>query len=286
MGGGLLITGANGMLGSELRSLAAPRREVICTDIAEMDVTDLAAVREVFAANRPSVVVHGGALTDVDGCETDPDRAFRVNALGTRNVALAAAEQGAPVLYVSTDYVFDGRATRPYVEFDPVGPRSVYGASKLAGERFVRELAAGRFWIVRTQWVYGFRGKNFVDTILAAARAGKPLRVVDDQIGCPTWARDLARGVLAIIDQDPGYGTYHCSSRGSCSWFAFAGEILRMAGVAPVSLEPMPSSELDRAAPRPAYSVLRNYMLEQTIGDLMPPWQEALAGYLAAGGDG
>lgn len=279
-----LITGADGMLGSELCQLAGADHDVIATDIAEMDITDRAKVRRVVGRERPSVILHGGALTDVDGCETDPDLAYRVNALGTRNVALAAAEVGIPVLYVSTDYVFPGDGDRPYREFDEVGPPSVYGRSKLAGERFVQQHLGGRFWVVRTQWIYGFRGKNFVDTILAAARAGKPLRVVDDQVGSPTWARDLARTILRIVGEDAGYGTYHCSSRGSCSWFGFTGAILGAAGVEPTSLEPMSSSELDRPAPRPAYSVLHNYCLEQTIGDSMPDWREALSHYLEAGG--
>lgn len=278
----LLITGGDGMLGTELRAQAADDFEVVSTDVGDMDVTDLALVRETFDARRPDLVIHGGALTNVDGCEEDPDLAFRVNALGTRNVALAAAARDVPVVYVSTDYVFDGRGERPYLEFDPVGPPSAYGRSKLAGEEFVRQLSRGRFWIVRTQWVYGFGGKNFVETILTAALADRPLRVVDDQFGSPTWARDLARSILTLVGSDAGYGTYHCSSRGSCSWFEFTREILRVAGVKPKSLDPMPSTELDRPAPRPAYSVLRNWMFEQTIGDPMPEWRDAVAAYLDA----
>jgi dTDP-4-dehydrorhamnose reductase len=277
----MLITGGRGMLGRELTALAAPDHEVLATDLPELDVADRARVLDAVARFRPDVVVHAGAITNVDGCETDPDLAYRVNALGTRNMVEAAARQGAPIVYVSTDYVFDGAATRPYLEFDPVNPRSVYGRSKLAGEGFARELASGRFWIVRTQWIFGFHGKNFVDTILQAARDGKPLRVVDDQVGCPTFARELARGILAILRGEPGFGTYHCSAAGHCSWYDFTGEILRIAGVTPKSLAPMKSTELDRPAPRPAYSVLRNFALEQTIGDPMKPWQDGLAEYLA-----
>ncbi len=278
----LLVTGANGMLGSELCRQAADRYDVVATDVGEMDVTDLAAVRDVATRTRPAFILHGGALTNVDGCETDPDLAYRVNALGTRNMAQTAAALGVPIVYVSTDYVFAGDGAVPYLEFDPTGPKSVYGRSKLAGERFVRELAGGRFYIVRTQWVFGFRGKNFVDTIVGAAREGRPLRVVDDQVGCPTWARDLARSILLLVERDPGFGTYHCSSRGSCSWFEFTEAILRLAGVTPKSLDPMPSSELDRPAPRPLYSVLRNYAFEQTVGDPMPTWRDAVAAYLKA----
>ncbi len=280
----LLVTGGDGMLGTELRAQAKDTYDVVSTDVGDMDVTDLARVRKTFEERSPALVVHGGAMTNVDGCETDPDLAYRVNALGTRNVVLAAAARDIPLVYVSTDYVFDGAGDRPVLEFDPVGPRSAYGRSKLAGEEFVRQLARGRFWIVRTQWVYGFGGKNFVDTILGAAENGLPLKVVDDQFGAPTWARDLASAILRLIGSDAGYGTYHCSSRGSCSWFEFTREILRVAGVTPASLDPMPSTELDRPAPRPAFSVLRNWMFEQTIGDPMPTWQDAVAAYLAARG--
>jgi dTDP-4-dehydrorhamnose reductase len=276
----MLITGGRGMLGRELTALAAPDHEVLATDLPELDVADRTRVQDAVARFRPDVIMHGGAVTNVDGCETDPDLAYRVNALGTRNMAEAAARLGVPIVYVSTDYVFDGAGSRPYVEFDPVNPRSVYGRSKLAGEEFVRELAGGRFWIVRTQWIFGFHGKNFVDTILQAARDGRPLKVVDDQVGCPTFARELARGILAIVRRDPGFGTYHCSASGSCSWYDFTVEILRVAAVEPKSLAPMKSSELDRPAPRPAYSVLRNFALEQTIGDPMKPWQDGLAEYL------
>lgn len=273
------------MVGSEFAAGAAPRHEVTALAHADLDVSDRRAVRDVVARAAPDVIVHGGAWTNVDGCETDVARAYRVNALGTRNMAAAAAEAGAAILYISTDYVFDGRGSRPYHEFDPTNPLSQYGRSKLAGEQFVRELAGGRFWIVRSQWIYGFRGKNFVDTILAAARAGKPLRVVDDQIGCPTSASDLAAALARIVEQDPGYGTYHCSGGGACSWFELAREIVRLSGAKPAALEPMKSTELDRPAPRPAYSALQNFALEQTIGDPMRPWPDALAAYLAARGE-
>jgi len=280
----LLITGADGMLGTELKRQAAERYELIPTDIGELDVADREQVRRVVGAERPDLILHGGALTNVDLCETEPDLAYRVNALGTRNMAGAAADRGVPILYVSTDYVFGGDQQRPYLEFDPVAPRSVYGRSKLAGEVAAAELSGGRFWIVRSQWIFGFGGKNFVDTILGAAREGRPLKVVDDQIGCPTWARDLAAALLLILDARPAYGIYHCSSKGSCSWFEFTRAILRAAGVEPASLQPIGSAELDRPAPRPAHSILRNYCLEQTLGDPMPDWQTALEAYLRAGG--
>jgi dTDP-4-dehydrorhamnose reductase len=178
--------------------------------------------------------------------------------------------------------VFDGEADRPYVEFDPVRPQSVYGFSKLAGEQAVRELAGGRFWIVRTQWIFGQGGRNFVDTMLAAAAAGKPLRVVDDQVGCPTHSADLAAALLRIVDEDPGFGTFHCSAGGQCSWFDLARATFEAAKVTPVSLEPMKSAELTRPAKRPRFSVLRNFVLEQTIGDPMLDWKHGLLAYVMA----
>lgn len=281
MRGRFLITGASGMVGRELAHLLGHDHDVIALAHADLDVADFAAVRAAVATHRPTAFLSVGAWTDVDGCERDPDRAHRVNALGPRNAAIACAQAGIPVLQVSTDYVFPGVGkTTPYIEDDLVGPASHYGRSKLAGERFVREHAAGRFWIVRTQWVYGHHGKNFVDTMLNLARQGKDLKVVDDQIGCPTFARDVARGIVAILTRDAGFGTYHCSGNGQASWFEFAAEIFAVAGVHPNSLQPQPSSQLDRPAPRPAYSVLRNRMLELTIGDPMPRWQDGLREYL------
>lgn len=279
----LFLTGANGMVGSALCSLGGPRgHEMIGHPFPGLDVADRAAVDGAVGAARPDLLLHVGAHTDVDGCERDPDLAYRVNAIGTRNCALAAAKRGIPILYVSTDYVFAGDKPTPYVEFDPVAPQSIYGRSKLAGEEYVRELSGGRFYIVRTQWIFGFHGKNFVDTMIAAASAGKPLRVVDDQIGCPTYATDFASALLTIVERDPGFGTFHCSSLGECSWFEFTGAILAAAGITPKTLEPMKSSELDRPAKRPLHSVLRNYALEQTIGDPMPHWKQALESYLMA----
>ncbi len=280
----LLITGAAGMVGRELAAQASSSFDVVALTKSQLDVSDASRVTAAVARAKPSLVLHVGAWTNVDGCETDPDQAYRVNSLGTRNLAISAAAIEAPIVYVSTDYVFDGTGTKPYVEFDPVNPRSVYGRSKLAGEQFVRELARGRFWIVRSQWIYGHHGKNFVDTILAAARAGKPLSVVSDQIGCPTFARDLAGGILHLVGRDAGFGTYHCSANGECSWFEFTEEILRLANVTPHSLAKMTSDKLDRPAPRPAYSVLRNFCLEQTVGDPMRPWQDGVRDYLAQKG--
>jgi dTDP-4-dehydrorhamnose reductase len=275
----LLITGAGGMLGRALSLSLGSCHEVVALARAALDVTDLTAVQRAFARSAPDVVIHTGAWTDVDGCQLDPDRAFRVNGLGSRNVALACQATGAACCYISTDYVFDGAQADPYTEFDRPNPISVYGASKLAGERAVR-LLVPRHWIVRTSWLYGSGGKNFVKTIVTRARAGQELRVVDDQVGSPTYASDLAQGIARLI-QEPRYGLWHLTNSQSVSWYAFAAAILESGGLTKVGLEPIRSKDLDRPAPRPKNSVLRNYCWELEGWPLLRPWPEALRDYLA-----
>jgi dTDP-4-dehydrorhamnose reductase len=213
----------------------------------------------------------------VDGCEGDPDRAFRVNGQGSRNAALAAAAVDAPVLAMSTDYVFDGTTPEPRREGDPPNPLGVYGKSKLAGEQGVRESNPSHV-IVRTSWLYGAGGRNFVDTILARARAGDPLRVVNDQHGCPTYARDLSDAVLALIERRP-IGTFHVTGTGECTWHDFAVAACELAGVK-AEVAAISSAELTRAAKRPAYSVLENGAFEMVTGRRMPHWRDALQRYL------
>ncbi|MEW6745593.1 MAG: dTDP-4-dehydrorhamnose reductase [Planctomycetota bacterium] len=274
----LLITGHKGILGRQLLEWAPADVEILGFDLPEDDITDLAKVVAAVRAFAPDQVLHAAAYTDVDGCELDPARALRVNGLGTRNVAQAASECGSELLYVSTDYVFDGEAERPYEEYDAVRPLSVYGRSKLWGECAVRD-HSWRFYIVRTQWLFGVGGRNFVDTIRKAASERDRLRVVSDQVGSPTYAKDLAQVLHRILAERPGYGIYHASSQGECSWWEFAKVIVELAGLeAPV--DPMSSAELDRPAPRPRYAVLRNRALELTLGDPFRPWREAVAEYL------
>jgi dTDP-4-dehydrorhamnose reductase len=242
-------------------------------------VTDYLAVTSAFSELKPDQVIHAAAMTDVDGCEYDRDRAYRVNGLGTRNVAAASAAASAELLYISTDYVFDGIKREPYLEHDAVNPQSTYGRSKLWGEEAVRDVH-DRFYIVRTQWLYGKHGRNFVDTICKAARERPELQVVNDQTGCPTWAKDLARALYLILDKRPAYGLFHCSNNGSCTWFDFASAILDRGGIK-TPVHPWTTKELNRPAKRPAYSVLRNFCLEMTIGDPMRSWEEALKDYLS-----
>mgnify|MGYP001559664324 CR=1 FL=1 len=277
----VLVTGAAGMLGQALLpALAAAGHEALGVDVAEADVTRLDALLGVARPFRPDWVVHLAAFTKVDDCESQPDLAFLVNGLGARNAALAAADCGAAVLAISTDYVFDGRGARPYREYDSAAPRSVYGASKWAGERAVREVHP-RHVIVRTSWLFGRGGPNFVDTVLAKARAGEPLRVVDDQRGSPTLTVDLAQGLLRLMTANQP-GTYHCTNSGECTWYDLAAYAVGRAGLA-TRLERTDTASFPRPAPRPAYSVLSNQFFEHVTGHRLPPWQDAVDRHVRSG---
>jgi len=275
----ILITGIKGMLGRDLSAHLGPRHEVAGVDLPEVDITDLSLVQRTIHGADFDAVIHTAAFTAVDDCEHRPDLAFQVNAQGTRNLALACRDASLPLLYLSTDYVFDGRKPAPYLEDDPPNPLSVYGRSKIEGERQVSELLPA-FWIVRTSWLFGPYGKNFVRTILQRAQAGTPLRVVDDQVGAPTYTMDLAEKLEQIVMKG-GPGVYHVTNQGYCSWFEFAREILRQAGLSHASLSPIPTSDSDRPAVRPRNSRLAPARLESEALGLLPPWQDALRRYLA-----
>jgi dTDP-4-dehydrorhamnose reductase len=274
----ILVTGAAGMLGQALVPVLQADHQVRGIDIEECDLRDEAAVLAVVKAHRPGMVMHLAAYTDVDGCETDPRRAAEVNADGTRNVAKACAQIGAGILYISTDYVFDGRQDRPYREEDRPNPLNVYGRSKLLGEQCVQALVE-RHTIVRTSWLFGPRGKNFVSTILRLAQQRPELRVVSDQRGSPTYTRHLA-AKLAQLVEGKACGLCHVTGSGSCSWFEFAQSIVDQAGFREVRVVPVSSEEAARPAPRPANSVLESRRLRQLGLGLLPPWQEGLAQYL------
>lgn len=274
----VIITGAKGQLGNDLAKAFAGE-ELSLWDIQELDITDFAAVSREIGKVKPHLIINSAAYTNVDGCESEMETAFKINAVGTQNLAIAARANGSDIVYVSTDFVFDGDTSDPYTEFDDPNPLSVYGRSKLAGERYVTSLT-NRHYIVRTAWLYGHGGNNFVKTIIKLARERDQLRIVNDQIGSPTYSLDLAYKI-AEISRSGGYGIYHATNSGSCSWYDFTLEILRHDG-SQTPVVPIASSELNRPAPRPAFSELRNLSLELRGLTPMRPWQEALADYFAA----
>jgi dTDP-4-dehydrorhamnose reductase len=285
----ILLVGALGMLGRRVHEVLRGRCEVVPTargpsaagEIRPLDVADEAAVRAAVRDAKPSVIVNCAGYTAVDQAESEPDAAWAVNAVAPRILAEESAALGAVMVHVSSDFVFDGTKREPYVETDAVNPQSAYAKSKEAGERFVRENARDHV-IVRTQWLYGEDGKHFPGTILRLRREGKPLRVVDDQVGAPTYARDVAGTIGRILDAGLR-GTIHVANKGEASWFEFAKAVLDLAGE-PAPVEPIKAAEFKAPAKRPAYSVLRNGVLERTIGDTMRPWRDALAAFVHSGG--
>lgn len=272
----ILITGATGMLGSDImRAGERSGLDVVALSHAQSDVTDPDALRRAFAAERPDAVFNCAAYTDVDAAESDPDAAMAVNAAGAGNVSSAAAQVGAIVVYPSTDYVFDGEQDEPYVESDPPAPRSVYGRTKLAGE-IATAAANPRHHIVRTSWLFGVEGRNFVETMLGLSRERDQVNVVGDQIGCPTFSGHLAGALLELI-ATAGFGTSHIAGAGSCSWAEFAAEIFRQAG-AGGEVRPCTTAEFPRPAPRPRHAVL---VSERADVPTLPAWRAALSDYLA-----
>jgi dTDP-4-dehydrorhamnose reductase len=269
------ITGADGQLGRELRRVLAAR-ELVLLDLPAFDLTQPSCGRRIIEA-APDVVIHAGAYTDVDGAEREPARAMAINAEGTARVAQATEQAGARLLYISTDYVFDGRKKTPYEETDSPSPINQYGRSKLAGEQSV--LASCRnALIIRTAWLFGSGGKNFVKTILAAADERPVLRIVADQRGCPTRADDLA-GAMAVLVESEAQGILHVTNEGACSWYEFACEIVKLSGKQ-AAVEPITTDQAGRLAARPGYSVLSAEQ-RRRLGISMPHWKEAVSGYIS-----
>lgn len=289
----ILITGANGQLGTELQRvlrdmqaeigpLPADYRdaEMVALGSGELDITDENAIASELAKGY-DIVINAAAYTNVDGCESNTEDADAVNHLGPAHLARACEEHGAKLVQVSTDYVFPGNEEGERVETDPVGPISAYGRTKLAGEEAVKELCS-RYFIVRTAWLYGYKGKNFAKTMIRLAKKFGKINVVADQFGNPTNANDLAYEILKLaLTQE--YGVYHCTNNGTCSWFDFACAVVDLAGI-PCEKEPLTSAEykqrFPQSADRPHFSSLKNAHLEATIGDEMRPWEEAVKTYM------
>ena len=287
----ILITGAAGRLGGLLVEKLADKHDVTGVDIIgdgveHLDITDFAATRALITDLQPELVLHPAAWTDVDGCARDPERAILVNGFGAQHVALAAVEVEAPILYVSSNEVFDGGLDRPYYEYDRTNPINPYGYSKWVGERAVSETNP-KHYIVRTSWLFAHGGRNFIQAILDAATAGKPLRVVTNEVANPTYTDDLAEAIAELIETGR-YGTYHLVNEGACSRCAFARYVLDRAGHAETPIQPISSHEWPRASMPPDYSSLAN-LAGRHIGITLRPWQEAVdaflrrEGYLADG---
>lgn len=273
----IVVTGHKGQLGTALQTVLAGE-ELLGLDLPEHNVADPASIIDTIVGLAPDVVIHGAAMTDVDGCERDPDMAFRVNALGTQNTALACARCGATMVHVSTNDVFDGSLGRPYYEWDTPSPSSVYGRSKAAAEFHVRTLL-NRFYIVRTAWLYARGGNNFVTKIMAAADKYGALRVVTDEVSAPTYAPDLAGAIARLIHTDH-YGIFHFVNSGICSRHEWACKILQLSGRGHIPVEPITTDQWPRAAPPPLYAPILNFT-GAALGITLRPWEEALEEYFS-----
>lgn len=274
----ILITGCNGQLGRALNQRFAGRTdlELVNTDVEQLDITDINKVLELTEQVHPYAIINCAAHTGVDACETQIEPAYRINAIGPRNLSIAATRYGAKMVQISTDYIFSGKAEKPYTEFDAPGPEGVYGATKLAGENFVKEFSR-EYFILRTAWLYG-EGKNFVKTMLRLSETNETVRVVGDQFGTPTSAKELAKAIDALLLTD-NFGVFHATCEGECSWADFAEEIFRLAGK-DTKVTRITTEEFAAPAPRPAYSVLDKLMFRLTTDFRFAEWHDAIAEYL------
>lgn len=286
----ILITGGKGQLGNELLSIVksgqaeigplekAKEYEVVSYDVDKLDISNLNKVREILNLEKPNVVINCAACTNVDGCESNEELAFKVNSLGPRNLAIISEEIDAKLVQVSTDYVFSGEEREvPFREYDLTSPYSVYGKTKLMGEEFVKQYSKKAF-IVRTSWLYGYVGHNFVYTMRRLGSEKEFLTVVNDQKGNPTHANDLAYHILKLIETEE-YGIYHCTGKGECTWYDFAKKIMELSKLN-CEVRPCTSEEFKTPAKRPEYSSLDNMMLRCTIGDEMRNWEEAIESFI------
>lgn len=279
----ILVTGCNGQLGREINRIYADSSEyeifntdVFRPEVTELDITSVDRVLELVRQVRPYAIINCAAHTGVDACETDRENAYRINAVGPRNLSIAATEVGAKLIHISTDYVFEGNGTKPYIEFDTPNPQGMYGATKLAGEQFVQQFAKDYF-IIRTAWLYG-DGKNFVKTMLRLSETNSEVRVIGDQFGTPTSTVELAKAISVLLPTE-NYGLFHGTCEGACSWADFASEIFRLAGK-DTKVNYITTAEYPAPAVRPAYSVLENYMFRLTTDFRFAQWQDAAAAYV------
>ncbi|MEF9438196.1 MAG: dTDP-4-dehydrorhamnose reductase [Candidatus Mariimomonas ferrooxydans] len=272
----IALTGSGGMLGYAIKQVFS-NVELIAFSRKDFDITDLDNTKAKIKEIKPDYLIHAAAYTDVDGCELNPEKAYHVNGLGTRNVVMACEAVNCPIIYISTDYVFNGIKKEPYNEWDIPDPITKYGFSKLIGEHFVTCLT-NRFYIVRTSWLYGKKGKNFVDTIIKLLSKNQKIDVVNDQIGSPTYSYDLAVKLRDILCK--GYGVYHITNSSKCSWYEFAVEIAKIKGIQ-AEIRPVTSDKFIRPAKRPAFSVLENTMLRLEGMKELRHWEKALKDYLS-----
>lgn len=272
----ILVTGAKGMLGHDLcPTLEDAGFEVIETDVDNLDITNFSQVEEVLTTEKPDAVVHCAAYTNVNKAEEDTETAMKINATGTENLAKTCAKTDIPIVYISTDYVFDGTKKEAYLPYDKTNPVNAYGLTKLKGEEAVQKHCT-KFYIARTSWLYGLHGKNFVETMISLA--DKPeLKVVDDQTGCPTWTQELSNGITTLLTEEAPYGIYHICGTGKTTWYGFAKEIFELAGLK-VNLVPCKSDEFPSPAKRPQYSVMYNDNICRT-------WKAALKDYMKLRGE-
>lgn len=275
------VCGSRGQIGQAVNDVVDKLEfEMLDTDLDDLDVTDTDEVLRFGEMNRPDIIINCSGMTDIEACEENPSMAYKVNALGARNLAIVASKMQAKMVQLSTDDVFDGKSTAPYTEFDVTNPVTIYGKSKLAGENYVKEFTSKHF-IVRSTWVYG-KGSNFITNFLQRAEAGGEIAVASDQFGSPTSANELARFLLHLVHTSE-YGTYHATNRGICSRYAFAEEILKMTGKQ-VTLQPVPTLMDELSKVRPAYAVLDNFIMSMVPVYDFPQWQDSLREYLTERG--
>lgn len=280
----ILVTGAKGQLGKKIIDILGQEHQLVLTDADNMDITDIDAIKIVVEKEKPDYIIHGAAYTAVDKAEENVELCRKINSFGTKNIALIAKEHDIKLIYISTDFVFDGKKNTPYKEEDKPAPISIYGLTKYEGEEFIRDIC-NKYYIIRISWLFGelpsgHQGTNFVEVMIKLAKEKQSLNVVNDQIGSPTYTGDLVEAISRIINQSPEFGTYHFSGTGACSWYDFAKEIFIQTNTN-VKIEPIKSINYPQKAKRPQYSYLDKSKIEKALNIKVSPWQEMLEEYLS-----